>query len=139
MVHETRIVPLDGRAPLAADIHQWFGSSRGHWDGATLVVETANFSDKTNFRGSGAGLHLVERFTRLDADTIGYQLTVDDPTTWPRSWTAVYPMKPSEGPIYEYACHEANLGLMDILEVARDEERSKVESGKVEGGKVSEK
>jgi hypothetical protein len=86
MVHETRIVPLDGRAPLASDIHQWFGSSRGHWDGATLVVETANFSDKTNFRGSGAGLHLVERFTRVDAVTIGYQLTVDDPTTWARSW-----------------------------------------------------
>jgi len=134
MVHDVRIIPLDGRAPLSSKVHQWFGSSRGHWDGATLVVETVNFSDKTNFRGSGANLHLVERFTRLDADTIGYQLTVDDPTTWARAWTAAYPMKPSEGPIYEYACHEANVGLMDILEVARDEEKHS-QSGKVESGK----
>ena len=124
MVHDVRIVPLDGRPSLASGIRQWFGSSHGHWDGATLVVETQNFSDKTNFRGSGANLHLVERFTRINADTIGYQLTVDDPTTWPRPWTAAYPMKPSEGPIYEYACHEANVGLMDILEVARDEEKT---------------
>jgi hypothetical protein len=124
MVHDVRIVPLDDRPALTSSIQQWFGSSRGHWDGSTLVVETRNFSDKTNFRGSGANLHVVERFTRIDADTIGYQLTVDDPTTWARPWTAAYPMRPSEGPIYEYACHEANVGLMDILEVARDEEKA---------------
>jgi hypothetical protein len=124
MVHDTRIVPLDGRPRLGSGIRQWFGDSRGHWEGDTLIVETANFSDKTNYRGSGASLHLVERFTRLSADTIGYQITVDDPTTWARSWTAAFPMRPSEGQIYEYACHEANVGLMDILEVARDEEKA---------------
>ena len=124
MVHDVRIVPLDGRPPIGSRIHQWFGSSRGHWDGTALVVETVNFSDKTNFRGSGANLHLIERFARLDADTIGYQLTVEDPTTWTRPWTAAFPMRPSEGLIYEYACHEANVGLMDILEVARDEEKA---------------
>jgi hypothetical protein len=123
MVHDTRIVPLDGRAPLSPKIRQWFGNSRGHWEGDTLVVETANFSDKTNFRGSSANLHLVERFTRLAPDIVGFQVTVDDPATWARPWTAVFPMRPTEGVIYEYACHEANVGLMDILEVARDEEK----------------
>ena len=102
----------------------WDGDSRGHWEGDTLVVETTNFSDKTNYRGSGSNLHLVERFKRVDTDAIGYELTVDDPTTWVRSWTAAFPMRPSEGPIYEYACHEANMSLMNMLEVARDEEKT---------------
>jgi hypothetical protein len=124
MVHDTRLVSLDGRPPLDAKIQQWFGSSRGHWEGDTLVVETTNFSDKTNYRGSGRGLHMVERFTRVAPDAIGYQLTVDDPTTWTRSWTAAFPMRPSEGLLYEYACHEDNLGLHNMLEVARDEEKA---------------
>lgn len=124
MVHDVRLVSLDGRARLGSGIRQWFGSSQGHWEGDTLVVETTNFSNKTNYRGSGANLHLVERFTRVGAEAIGYQLTVDDPTTWSRSWTAAFPLRPSEGLIYEYACHEANIGLMDILEVARDEEKA---------------
>jgi hypothetical protein len=137
MVHDTRVIPLDGRSHLSAAIRQWFGDSRGRWEGDTLVVETTNFSDKTNYRGSGANLRLVERFKRVDTDAIGYELTVDDPTTWVRSWTAAFPMRPSEGPIYEYACHEANMSLMNMLEVARDEEKAlsqskklKVESGK---------
>jgi hypothetical protein len=125
MVHDVRLIPLDGRASLTPKIRQWFGNSRGHWEGDTLVVETTNFSDKTNYRGSSANLRLVERFTRLASDAIGFQLTVDDPATWARPWTAAFPMRPSEGPIYEYACHEANVGLMDILEVARDEEKGK--------------
>jgi hypothetical protein len=128
MVHDVRVIPLDGRSRLGSLIRQWFGDSRGRWDGNTLVVETANFSDKTNYRGSGATLHLVERFTRLDAETIGYQLSVEDPTTWARPWTVAFPMRPSEGLIYEYACHEANLGLMNILEVARDEEKLKAQN-----------
>ena len=123
MVHDTRIIPLDGRAPLGSAIRQWFGDSRGHWDGDTLVVDTTNFTDKTNFRGSGRNLHLVERFTRVDRDTLGFQVTMDDPTTWVRPWTVALPMTASSG-LYEYACHESNLGLLDILEVARDEDKA---------------
>ena len=82
MIHETRIIPLDGSAHLPSSIRQWLGDSRGHWDGDTLVVDTTNFSDKTNFRGSGAGLHVVERITRVSPDTINYEFTVDDPGTW---------------------------------------------------------
>jgi hypothetical protein len=125
MVHDVRIIPLDGRAALTPKIRQWFGNSRGHWEGDTLVVETTNFSDKTSYRGSSANMRLIERFTRLASDAIGFQVTVDDPATWARPWTAAFPMRPSEGPIYEYACHEANVGLMDILEVARDEENGR--------------
>ena len=124
MVHDVRVIPLDGRTHVGSGIRQWLGDSRGRWDGNTLVVETTNFSDKTNFRGSGANLHLVERFTRVGADAIGYEVTLDDPTTWTRSWTAALPMRPSEGLIYEYACHESNIGLYDILEVARDEDKA---------------
>jgi hypothetical protein len=124
MVHDVRVVPLDGRPHLSAGIRQWLGDSRGRWEGDTLVVETTNFSNKTNYRGSGTNLRLIERFKRLERDTIGYELTVDDSTTWVRPWTAAFPMRPSEGPIYEYACHEANMGLMNMLEVARDEEKA---------------
>ena len=121
MVHETRIVPVDGRPHLASALRTWFGDSRGRWEGETLVVETVNFSGRMPFRGAGENLRVVERFTRLAADTLGYEITFEDPTTWTRSWTAAYPMRPSEGPIYEYACHEGNYGLANILEVARDE------------------
>ena len=91
------------------------GDSRGRWEGNTLVVDTTNFTDKTSFRGSGANLHVVERFTRIDADTLEYRFTVDDPTTWTRPWTVAYPMVKTDGPIYEYACHEGNYGLVGIL------------------------
>jgi len=124
MVHDTRIVPLDGRKELSSKIHQWFGDSRGHWEGNTLVVETANFSDKTNYRGSGATLHMVEHFTRTGRNTVEYRLTVDDPTTWTKPWTVEEHMRTSEGDLYEYACHEGNYGLHNILEAARDEEKA---------------
>jgi hypothetical protein len=124
MVHDTRIIPLDGRPPLSSRLHQWFGDSRGHWDGNTLVVDTANFSDKTNYRGSGATLHMVERFTRTGRNTVEYRLTVDDPTTWTKPWTVEERMRTSEGDLYEYACHEGNYGLHNILEVARDAEKA---------------
>jgi hypothetical protein len=123
MVHDVRIIPLE-RAHVGSDIRPMLGDSRGRWEGNTLVVETTNFSSKTNYRGSSQNLRLVERFTRLDADTIGFQVTVEDPTTWSKSWTAAFPMRPSEGLIYEYACHEGNYGLKNILEVARDEEKA---------------
>ena len=124
MIHNVRVIPLDGRPPIEQGIRLWNGDSRGHWDGDTLVVETTNFSDKTNFRGSGASLHLMERFTRVDADTIDWRFTVDDPTTWERSWTAVLPFTKVPGPIFEYACHEGNYGLVNLLAVARAQEKA---------------
>ena len=129
MVHDARIVPLDGRAHLGDDIRQWMGDSRGHWEGDTLVVETTNFSDKTaSFNssvatavGSGATLHLTERFQRVGDDTLLYEFTVDDPTTFTRPFTAALPMKRGDG-LFEYACHEGNYGLFNMLAGARAKE-----------------
>ena len=122
MIHDARIVPLDGRPHLTDDVAQWRGDSRGWWDGDTLVVETTNFSAQSSFRGSNENLHLVERFRRTDLDAILYSFTVTDPTTWTRSWTVSFPMTMTEGPTYEYACHEGNYGLRNILWNARFEE-----------------
>jgi hypothetical protein len=123
MIHDARIVPMDGRPHSDARLRSWMGDSRGRWEGDTLVIDTTNFGDRTSFRGSSANLHLVERLTRLDADTIEYRFTVDDPTTWTRAWTVSYPIVRTEGPIYEFACHEGNYGLRDILSGARYEEK----------------
>ena len=126
MIHDTRIIPLDGRPHLGPTLRQWMGDSRGHWEGETLVVETTNFSPKAIYRGSGEHRGLVERFTRVDADTIHYEFTVDDPTTWTRSWTAAIPMTKDGAPdrIFEYACHEGNYGLYNMLAGARAEEKA---------------
>jgi hypothetical protein len=124
MIHDARIIPMDGRAHDSPSIRKWMGDSRGHWDGNTLVVDTTNFTDKTFFRGSSANLHIVERFTRVDADTLEYRFTADDPTTWTKPWTVAYPMVKTAGPIYEYACHEGNYGLVGILAGARSEEKA---------------
>jgi hypothetical protein len=123
MIHDARVVPMDGRPHNPAGLGSWMGDPRGRWEGDTLVVDSTNFTDRTNFRGSGANLHLVERFTRLDADTLEYRFTVDDSTTWTRPWTVSYPMVRTAGPIYEFACHEGNYGLRDILTGARYEEK----------------
>jgi hypothetical protein len=128
MIHDARVIPMDGRAHSRPDLRGWMGDSRGRWEGDTLVVDTTNFTDRTSFRGSGENLHLVERFTRVDADTIDYRFTVDDPTTWTKPWTVAYPIVKTEGPIYEFACHEGNYGLRDILTGARYEERVAEES-----------
>jgi len=128
MIHEARVVPMDGRPHADASLRQWLGDPRGRWDGDTLVVDSTNFTDRTSFRGSGATLHLVERFTRIDADTLEYRFTVEDPATWTRSWTVAYPMTRSDGPMYEYACHEGNYGLRDILSGARWEEKAAAET-----------
>jgi hypothetical protein len=127
MIHEVRIIPLDGRPHLDKSIRQWMGDSRGHWEGETLVVDTTNFTGKTNFRGSDENLHLVERFTRVDAHTIRYEFTVDDPTAFTRPWTAEVPMTTAPGPLYEYACHEGNYSMTNILAGARAEERKTAE------------
>ena len=124
MIHDVRIIPLDGRSHLSPAVRQWLGDSRGYWDGSTLVVETTNFSDKVQARfftvfSGDEQLRLVERFTRIDADTVDYQVTVSDPTIWTGPWTASIPMFATEGPIFEYACHEGNYGLPNILAGAR--------------------
>src|SRR3954468_11538256 len=128
MIHDARVVSMDGRPHAGASVRAWMGDSRGHWDGDTLVVDTTNFTDRTNFRGSGEHLHLVERFTRVDAHTIDYRFMVEDPTTWSRPWTVAYPIVETGGPIYDFACREGNYGLRDILTGARYEERIAAES-----------
>lgn len=133
MIHDARIIPIGNkRAPLPSTIRQWMGSSRGHWEGNTLVVETTNFNDNVREQGliafsTGANLRLVERFTRTDAETIDYEFTVSDPTFYTRPWTASIPMAQFEGPIFEYACHEGNHGLAGILSGARAEEKAAAE------------
>jgi hypothetical protein len=124
MIHDTRIIPLDGRPHLGKTVRNILGDSRGRWEGNTLVVDTTNFTDRTNFRGSGDQLHIVERFTRTDENTLLYQFTVEDPSTWARSWSGEIPMKKIQGPVFEYACHEGNYGIAGILSGARAEERA---------------
>ena len=125
MVHDARIIPLDGLPHVAPNVRQYKGDSRGRWEGRTLVIDTTNFLRETSFRGSSANLHLVERLTRLDADTLLYEFTVEDTKTWTRPWTAAIPMKKISGPVYEYACHEGNYAMANILSGARAEERER--------------
>ena len=127
MIHDARIIPLDGRPHILPNIRQWMGDSRGHWEGNTLVVETTNFSNKTSFRGASEHLHLVETFTRTDPDTVLYQFTVDDPEAFTKSWSVEIPMTKTVGPLFEYACSEGNYALTDILGGARADERKAVE------------
>jgi hypothetical protein len=110
--HETRIIPLDGSPHLRSGIRQWNGDSRGRWDGNTLVVETTNFSSKSFFMGATENLKLVERFTRVSADTINYEMTITDPSTWTRPWTAMMPLRQRNETLYEFACHEGNYHIM---------------------------
>ena len=124
MIHDARIIPLDARPHLATKIRQWMGDPRGRWEGNTLVVETTNFTDKTNFRGSGENLRVVERFTRVDEDTLLYQFTVEDPQSFTRPWSGEIPMKRAEGPLFEYACHEGNYSMENTLSTVRDEEKA---------------
>ncbi len=114
MIHHARIVPLDGRPQLPQEIRQWMGSSRGRWEGNTLVVETTNLRDEA-FRGASRDLQVVERFTRADASTLVYDVTLEDPTTWTRPWTFVVHMTQSQGHIYEFACHEGNYYMENML------------------------
>jgi hypothetical protein len=122
MMHDARIIPIGVHPHLPGNVRQWFGDSRGHWEGKTLVVETTNFTDKTNFRGSGKNMRLIERFTRVDPDTLLYQFTVNDPESFERPWSGEIPMKKTAGPIFEYACHEGNYSMLNTLTAARAEE-----------------
>ncbi len=129
MIHDVRIIPLDGRPQLPASVRQWTGSYRGRWEGDTLVVESTNFNGKNPFQGSSENLRLTERFTRVDENTIRYQFTIDDPSTWARPWSAEVPWAKTIGPLFEHACHEGNYGLGNILAGARAEERRAAEVG----------
>jgi hypothetical protein len=133
--HETRVIPLDGRPHPPSAIRQWVGDSRGHWEGDTLVVETTNFNGKNPLRGSSENMRVVERFTRVDADTIQYRFTVEDESTWTRPWTGELPMKKTIGPLFEHACHEGNYGLYNTLVGARLEEKRAAEEAAKTGGK----
>jgi hypothetical protein len=118
MVHDARIVRMNAQH-LPKSIRRWMGDSVGHWEGDTLVVDTTNFTDKTRFRGSTENLHVIERFTRVDARTLLYRFTIEDPETWEKPWSGEYAWPATDSHIYEYACHEANYALSDILHGAR--------------------
>ena len=121
-IHDARVIPLDARPHLPSGLPQWDGNSRGHWEGDTLVVDTTGFSPKSDMMGSSSGLHLVERFTRVAADVLQYDVTMSDPSTWTQPWTVRLSLKQSDEPLLEYACHEGNLGMSGILAGARKEE-----------------
>jgi hypothetical protein len=124
MIHDVRVVPTDGSPHLPSNIRQWLGDPRGHWEGNTLVVDSTNFTDKTNFRGAGPNLHLVERFTRTGPETLMYEFTIDDPASFVKPWSAQIPMTKSTGPLLEYACHEGNYAMEGILGGARAAEKA---------------
>jgi hypothetical protein len=128
MIHDARIIPIDNRAPLPENMRQWMGDSRGHWEGDTLVIETTNLNGRNPFRGSSERMHVTERLTRVDANTLGYRFTIDDPSTWTAPWTAEAPMTKSVGPIFEHACHEGNYGVRNTLAGARREEKEAAEA-----------
>lgn len=129
MIHDARIIPLTGHELLPDDVRQWLGDSRGHWEGDTLVVETSNLTNETSFLGSSEHMKVVERFTRTGPDSIRYEFTVSDPHTWEAPWSAEVPLTRQAGPMFEYACHEGNYGIANILSGIRAEERAKAASG----------
>ena len=118
LIHDTRIIPMDGRPHLPANIRQWHGDPRGRWEGDTLVVETTNFSSKSFFRGAAENLHLTERYTRVDAETLAWEIRVRDETSFASPWTILIYLKSSPDPIFEYACHEGNFAMEGILKGA---------------------
>jgi hypothetical protein len=122
-IHDARVIPLDGRPHLPSTVRTWLGDSRGHWEGNTLVVDTTNYKAGA-FMYASEQLHVIERFTRTGPDSLKYEVTVDDPATWAKPWTAMIPLGHSRDAIYEYACHEGNLGMMGILKGARAEEKA---------------
>jgi hypothetical protein len=124
MMHDARLIPLNSRPNLPNSVRQWFGDSRGRWEGDTLIVETTNFTNKTNFRGAGENMRLIERFTRVDQDTLLYRFTVDDPESFQSPWSGEIPMKRVPGPIFEYACHEGNYSIVNTLSSARTAEKT---------------
>jgi hypothetical protein len=135
MIHDVRIIPLDGRPQPPPGVRQWTGVSRGRWEGQTLVVETTNFNGKNPFRGASENMRVTERFTRTAEDTILYKFTIDDPSTWAKPWSAEMPMARTQGPIFEFACHETNYGIANILAGARADEKRAAEAAAKTGSK----
>ena len=134
MIHEIRVIPLDGRPHAATSVRSYMGDARGHWEGDTLVVETTNFRDEGIYRNANpVTLRVLERFTRTAPDTVKWSVTINDPATWTAPWTFSMPLTKEEGPVLEYACHEGNLGLMNILSAARAEEKAAEEVAKKDG------
>ena len=128
MVHDVRTVRMNAQH-LPKNIRPWLGDSVGHWEGDTLVVDTTNFSDKTRFYGASENLRVVERFTRTGPKTLLYQFTIDDPATWTKPWSGEYTWPATDSHIYEYACHEGNYAMPDILKGARERERTAANAG----------
>jgi hypothetical protein len=129
MIHDARIIPLDGRPHVSDSIRQWHGDSRGRWEGQTLVVETRNYSPKSGFMGSSADVRIVERFTRVSPNTLHYEITASDPKTWTKPWTVMIPLRRTDEKMYEYACHEGNLGMEGILAGHRAQEKEAARKG----------
>lgn len=130
MIHDARVIPIGDMPHAHESIRQWHGDSRGHWEGDTLVVDTTNYSPKSGYRGAAENLHLIERFTLAGPETLHYEITVSDQTTWTRPWTAMVPMSRSEDALFEYACHEGNIGMGGILAGARVQEAQGVDSSR---------
>ena len=128
MIHDARVIPLEGRPHLPSTIRQWLGDSRGHWEGDTLVVDTTNYKPESFMSTSSEKLHVTERFTRTGPESLKHEITINDPGTWTRSWSMMVPLKRSSDPIYEYACQEGNIGMAGILAGARAEERAAAEA-----------
>jgi hypothetical protein len=143
MIHEARVIPTDGRPHAPPSVRSYIGDPRGHWEGDTLVVDTTNFADKYNYfrtrdyprEAFTPGLHLVERFTRTDANTLNYEATVDDPAAFTKPWTVQFPLTATEGPVFEYACHEGNYGMADSLSGTRADEKKAAEEAAKKGSK----
>jgi hypothetical protein len=124
MIHDVRIIPLDGRPHLPSSVHLWYGDSTGHWEGSTLVVDTTNLSGRTGFYGADENLHVIERFSRLDRDTLLYQFTVDDLSAFTKVWKGEFTMSASAGPMSEYTRNEGNYALAGILGGARADDKA---------------
>ncbi|PYS36017.1 MAG: hypothetical protein DMG14_25665 [Acidobacteria bacterium] len=128
MLHETRVIPLDGRPHAPSTVRSWLGDSRGHWEGDTLVVETTNFNDKVAFRGASENMKVIERFTRTSDDAIRYEFTVHDPSTWEIPWKGEMPFVKINGPVFEHACTEGNYGIANTLAGVRAQEKRDAEA-----------
>jgi len=124
MIHDSRVIPLNARPHLPSTVHQWLGDSRGHWEGDTLVVDTTNYKDRSFMNLSSEKLHVTERFTRSSPESLKYEITIDDPGIWTKPWSLMIPLRRSPDPLYEYACHEGNIGLEGILAGARADEKA---------------
>ena len=130
MIHDARTIPLGGGPHLPSTVHQWFGDSRGHWEGDALVVDTTNYKPGSFMSISSEKLHVIERFSRTDPEILKYEITIDDPGTWTRPWSLMIPLRRSPKPVYEYACHEGNIGMIGILAGARAEEQAAARQSK---------